>query len=280
MKLEEIINAEELYFIDLETVNSIGICQIGITKWSKKENRLSIVFNEIINPDVKAEEINKHAMRVHGISEYTWSSAKPYSYFHNRIKNLLDGKIVFQWGGNDVGTIYKNIRRYNLSEIKTTSLNSWTYQFKGMKLVDAAKNLGVSFSGAHRAQSDSFITGLVFVMDLFNYEITSIDLKIIDSFNTQAKVRNGGIQRFNTKKMKINGSGDEICLTGFTDQEKMKFGELLAKKGYRVRTSVTSDLRFLVTPSNSYKGSPSKEIEAKNVGAKIVDLNSFLKTYA
>ncbi len=117
-------------------------------------------------------------------------------------------------------------------------------------------------------------------MDLFNYEITNIDLKIIDSFNTQAKVRTGGIQRFNAKNMKINGSGDEVCLTGFTNQEKMKFGELLAKKGYRVRTSVTSDLRFLVTPSGSYKGSPSKEIEAKNVGAKIVDLNSFLQTYA
>ena len=279
MKLEEIIKSEELYFIDIETVSSIGICQIGITKWSKKENRLSIVFNEIINPDVKAEEINIHAMRVHGISEYIWSKAAPYSKFHEKIKNLLNGKIVLQWGGNDVGTIYKNIRRYNLSEIKTTSLNSWAYQFKGMKLVDAAQKMGLSYSGAHRAQSDSFITGLVFVMDLLKYEITNIDHKIIDSFNFQAKVRKGGSERFNPNNMKINGEGDEVCLTGFTTQEKMKFGELLAKKGYRVRSSVTTGLRFLVTPSGSYTRSPSKEAEAVRVGAEVMDLNSFLQSY-
>jgi DNA polymerase III alpha subunit (gram-positive type) len=279
MNLNEIKNADELYFIDIETVNSIGICQIGITKWSKKENRLSIVFNEIINPEVSSSEINIYAVRVHSISEYTWSKAAPYSKFHEKIKNLLDGKIVFQWGGNDVGTIYKNIRRYNLSEIKTTSLNSWNYQFKGVKLIDAAQKMGISFTGAHRAQSDSFITGLVFVMDLLNYEITNIDHKIIDSFNTQAKARRVGVEKFNPKDMKINGEGDEVCLTGFTTQEKMKFGELLAKKGCRVKTSVTSGLKFLVTPSGSYNRSPTKEMEAKNVGAKVVDLNSLLQSH-
>ena len=65
-----------------------------------------------------------------------------------------------------------------------------------------------------------------------------------------------------------------------TQLEKIKFGEQLAKKGYRVRSSVTSGLRFLVTPSRSYKGSPGKEIEAKNVGAKIIDLNSLLTRFA
>jgi hypothetical protein len=44
--------------------------------------------------------------------------------FHEKIKKLLDGKIVFQWGGSDIAIIYKNIRRYQLSEIKTTSLTS------------------------------------------------------------------------------------------------------------------------------------------------------------
>lgn len=276
MKLEDIIKQDELYFIDIETVNSNGICQIGITKWSKKENRLSIVFNEIINPDVKGDEINVHAIRVHKISEYAWSSAKPYSYFHNRIKTLLDGKIVFQWGGNDVGIIYKNIRRYKLSEIKTTALNSWNYQFKGVKLIEAAKKLGISFTGAHRAQSDSFITGLVFVMDLLKYKITNIDHKIIDSFNAQEKSRNTITKKFSTTALKMNGEGDEICLTGFTNQEKMKFGEILAKKGYRVRSSVTSGLRYLVTPSGTYSRSPGKEAEARRVGAEVVEVKSLL----
>ena len=149
-----------------------------------------------------------------------------------------------------------------------------------MKLIEAAKNLGITFTGAHRAQSDSFITGLVFVMDLLKYEITNIDNKIIDSFNTQAKARRVGVQKFNPKNMKINGEGEEICLTGFTTQEKMKFGELLAKKGYRVRSSVTSGLRFLVTPSGSYMRSPSKEAEAVRVGAEIMDLNTLMHRLA
>ena len=101
-------------------------------------------------------------------------------------------------------------------------------------------------------------------------------MKIIDSFNSRSPKTT---EKFKATQLQVNGTGDEICLTGFTNQEKMKFGEILAKKGYRVTSSVTTGLRFLVTPSGSYKGSPSKEIEAKNVGAKIVDLNSFLQTY-
>jgi DNA polymerase III epsilon subunit-like protein len=276
MNSTELINAEELYFIDLETVNSTGICQIGITKWSKKEQRLSIVLNEIINPDVPGEEINSYAVRVHRISEHAWSSAAPYPAIHEKIKKILDGKIVFQWGGSDIAIIFKNIRRYKLSEIKTTSLNSWSYQYKNTKLTEAAKELGFSYNGRHSAPLDSYLTALLFVSDICGYKVTNVDKKIIDSFNSRSpKIT----EKFKTNHLKINGSGDEVCLTGFTNQEKMKFGELLAKKGFRVRTSVTSGLRFLVTPSGTYKGSPLKEFEAKNVGAKIVDLNSFLLSY-
>ena len=277
MNTTELINAEELYFIDLETVNSTGICQIGITKWSKKEQRLSIVLNEIINPDVPGEEINSYAVRVHRISEHAWTSADPYPAFHEKIKKLLDGKIVLQWGGSDIGIIYKNIRRYKLSEIKTTSLNSWSYQYKNTKLTEAAKELGFSYNSRHSAPLDSYLTALLFVSRLCGYKVTNVDMKIIESFNSRSPRKT---EKFKSTNLERNGAGDEICLTGFTNQEKMKFGEQLAKKGYRVRTSVTSGLRFLVTPSGSYKGSPSKEIEAKNVGAKIVDLNSFFKTYA
>jgi DNA polymerase III epsilon subunit-like protein len=106
MNTNELMKAEELYFIDIETVGGNGICQIGITKWSKKEQRLTIVFNEIINPDVPRDQINPNAVRVHRISEYQWSKADPYSKFHDQIKKLLDGKIVFQWGGSDIGIIY------------------------------------------------------------------------------------------------------------------------------------------------------------------------------
>ena len=170
----------------METVGGSGICQIGITKWSKKENRLSIVLNETVNPDVPSEQINKFAVKVHRISEYAWSKAAPYPAFHEKIKKLLDGKIVFQWGGSDIAIIYKNIRRYNLSEIKTTSLNSWSYQYKEMKLADAAKNLGFSYNSLHSAPLDSYLTGLLFVSDICGYKTSNIDMKIIDSFNSRS----------------------------------------------------------------------------------------------
>ena len=101
-------------------------------------------------------------------------------------------------------------------------------------------------------------------------------MKIIDSFNSRSIKTT---EKFKPTNLEVNGSGEEVCLTGFTYQEKMKFGEQLAKKGYKVRSSVTSGLKFLVTPSGSYKGSPSKEIEAENVGAKIIELNSLLQSY-
>ena len=275
MNLNELINSEELYFIDIETVGGAGICQVGITKWSKKENRLSIVLNETVNPDVVSEQVNPHAVRVHRISEHAWTSAAPYPAFHERIKKLLDGKIVIQWGGSDIAIIFKNIRKYNLSEIKTTSLNSWSYQYKGMKLADAAKNLGFNYSSRHSAPLDSYLTALLFVSDLCEYQPTNIDMKIINSFNSRYPKTS---ETFKLSQLKANGEGEEVCLTGFTNDEKMKFGEALAKKGYRVRTNVTTNLRYLITPSGAYKGSPSKEIEAKNVGAKIVELKSLLQT--
>jgi DNA polymerase III alpha subunit (gram-positive type) len=277
MKTTEIINAEELYFIDLETVGGMGICQIGITKWSKKENRLSIVFNETVNPDVPSEAINMHAVRVHRISEYAWSKANPYPAFHEKIKKLLDGKIVFQWGGNDIAIIYKNIRRYNLSEIKTTSLNSWAYQYKGMKLTDAAQKLEFSYNSLHSAPLDSYLAALLFVTDLCGYKATNIDMKIIDSFNSRSPKT---VEKFNPSQLKTNGHGDEVCLTGFTDQEKKKFGEFLAEKGFKVRGNVTTNLRILITPSGSYTRSPAKEAEAIRVGARIMDFNTLIHRLA
>jgi DNA polymerase III alpha subunit (gram-positive type) len=277
MKTTEIINAEELYFIDIETVGGIGICQIGITKWSKKENRLSIVLNETVNPDVPSEEVNMHAVRVHRISEYAWSKAAPYPAIHEKIKKLLDGKIVFQWGGSDIAIIYKNIRRYNLSEIKTTSLNSWSYQYKGMKLTDAAQKLEFSYNSLHSAPLDSYLTALLLVTDLCGYKATNIDMKIIDSFNSRSPKT---VEKFNPSHLKTNGSGDEVCLTGFTDQEKKKFGEFLAEKGFKVRGNVTSNLRILITPSGAYTRSPGKEAEAVRVGARIMDLNSLIHRLA
>ena len=279
MNVQELINAEELYFIDIETVGGMGICQIGITKWSKKEQRLSIVFNEIINPEIPSEKINIHALKVHGISEYTWSSAKTFESFHSRIKNILDGKIVLQWGGGDMLLINKNIAWYNLEAIKVISLNSWAYHYKGVKLVNAAEKQGINFTGNHRAGADSYAAALLFVSDICGYKINVTNQKIIDSFNTQGRNRNQSA-RIKPGTLVKNGQGDGVCLTGFTASEKERFGKLLVEKGFNVRSGVTSGLRFLITPSGSYMRSPAKEAEAIRVGAKIVDLNSFLKNFA
>ena len=228
MNTNELINSEELYFIDIETVGGIGICQIGITKWSKNENRLSIVLNETVNPDVVSEQVNPHAVRVHRISEHAWTSAAPYPAFHERIKKLLDGKIVLQWGGSDIAIIFKSIRKYDLSEIRTTSLNSWSYQYKGMKLAEAAKNLGFNYNSRHSAPLDSYLTGLLFVSDLCEYKPTNIDMKIIDSFNSRYPKTS---ETFKLSQLKANGEGEEVCLTGFTNDEKFNLGEALDKKG-------------------------------------------------
>lgn len=274
MNVHDLVKADELFFIDIETVGGIGICQIGITKWNRQEQRLSVVFNEIINPDVPPEEINIHALKVHGISEYSWSNSQPYKSFHPRIRQLLDGKIVLQWGGADISIINKNIVRYKLESLKIRPLNCWLYHFKGIKLTTAAEKMGISYTGNHRAASDSYLTALIFVSDLCGYKITNIDRKIIDSFNSQVSVRT---ERFKIGKMQNNGSGDEVCLTGFTSVEKEKFSKLLAGKGFRVRSNVSTGLRYLITPSGAYSRSPVKEDGARRNGAEVIDLNSLLQ---
>jgi DNA polymerase III alpha subunit (gram-positive type) len=276
MNVQNLINADELYFIDIETVGGMGICQIGITRWSREEQRLSIVFNEIINPEIPSDKINIHAIKVHGISEYTWSSAKAFDSFHSRIKNILDGKIVLQWGGGDMSLINKNIDWYNLDAITATSLNSWAYHYKGMKLARAAQEQGINFTGNHRAGADSYVAALIFTTDKCGYKITITDQKIIDSFNTQARNRSRS-EGFKTGSLLKNEKGEDVCLTGFTGAEKERFGKLLVEKGFNVRAGVTSGLRYLITPTGSYSRSPGKEAFAKKNGVKVVDLNSFLQ---
>ena len=117
------------------------------------------------------------------------------------------------------------------------------------------------------------MAALLFVSDICEYKVTNVDIKIIDSFNSRSPKT---IEKFKSSHLKTNGSGDEVCLTGLTDQEKKKFGELLANKGFEIRGTVTSSLRILITPSGSYMRSPSKEAEAIRVGAQIMDLNSLL----
>jgi NAD-dependent DNA ligase len=146
-----------------------------------------------------------------------------------------------------------------------------------MKLTDAAQKLEFSYNSLHSAPLDSYLTGLLFVTDLCGYKVTNIDMKIIDSFNSRSPKT---VEKFNPIQLKTNGCGDEVCLTGFTDQEKKKFGEFLAEKGFKVRGNVTSNLRILITPSGSYTRSPAKEAEAIRVGARIMDLNSLIHRLA
>ena len=98
-------------------------------------------------------------------------------------------------------------------------------------------------------------------------------MKIIDSFNSRSSTQP---ERIRVDQLETNGTGDEVCLTGFTSLEKKKFGELLANKGFKIRGTLTSNLRILITPLGSYMRSPSKEAEAIRIGAQIMDLNSLL----
>ncbi len=276
MNLNDLLKADELYFIDLETVGGSGICQIGITRWSRWDRRLSLVFDEIINPEVLPESINIHALKVHSISEYMWSKAKPYSYYHSHLRNNLKGKIVLQWGGSDIGIIKKNIAKYRLDDLNVIELNSWNYHYKGVKLATAAQSLGFSYTGLHDAAYDSCLTALLFVSEFCGYKVQERDFKFINSLNPQSP--NNG-ERFKLGNLETNGKGEEVCLTGFTTEEKMKFAGLLTEKGYRIRTSVNPDLKFLVTPSKTYDRSPGKVAEARRVGAAVIDLNSLLESF-
>jgi hypothetical protein len=112
------------------------------------------------------------------------------------------------------------------------------------------------------------------VPHLIHILVTDVDMKILDSFNSRSPKTMG---KFKSSHLKINGSGDEVCLTGFTSEEK-KFGELLANKGFKIRGTVTSNLRILIIPSGSYMRNPSKEAEARRVGAEVIDPNSFVQS--
>jgi hypothetical protein len=274
MLISDLLKRDLIYFIDIETVNDIGICQIGITKWDRVKRNLSIEFNKILNPDVPPESINTHAINKHTVSEYQWSTADTFAVHYLCLKELLNGNVIIQWGGNDLGIINKNISRYNLDGLIITSLNCWNYLFNSISLDIASETINIKRPIKHHAAWDSYLTGLLFVKKFENYEITKKDLEVLHSLCPMSDFND---QPLRVSRLITNGTGKEVCLTGFTDREKKEFANKLAEMGFKIRGDVTKGLNFLIVPSKTYIRSPKKEEKAKAVGARIIDLNTFLE---
>ncbi len=274
MLLIDLLKKDEIYFLDIETVNNLGICQIGITKWSRVNRKLSLEFNEILNPDVPADSINIHAISKHTVSEYQWSKAQTFAGHYTWLRELLHGKVVIQWGGDDVGIIKKNISRYKLESLQVTSLNSWDYHHTSVSLDDAIASINIKRPDKHHAALDSYLTGLLFVNEFVKYDATKEDLEVIRSLGCLC---DSSEQPFRVSALTKNGLGKEVYLSGFTDKEKIEFGTKLAEMGFKIRSGVTKELDFLIIPSGFYNRSPGKEAKAKDVGAQIIDLDTFLR---
>ena len=150
--------------------------------------------------------------------------------------------------------------------------------FKKSTLSAAAKEIGIENSAFHDASFDTYISALLFAAKYHKYALKTKDQTILKTYNEKYE-GNANPNKLKEMYSKASGEKGNICLSGFTASEKIKFGKLLSDQGYCLKKSVSKKLHFLILPNREYRRSPSKEKMAKEVGAKIVDFDTFLSIH-
>ncbi|MFG1494366.1 hypothetical protein [Halobacteriovorax sp. ZH4_bin.1] len=273
MKLDELKKEKSLLFIDIETISKKDIVQIGITKWCNETRQLEVVFNQIVNPKVEQHEINRFAESVHFVSEYQWAKANTVREYYSELSSSLKDSVVLHWGGQDCKILNDTFDYFGLDLIPYRSVNLFDFFFEQKRLIDAASEIGIKNNAFHDASFDSFVTGVLFAVHHFDYEISPTNHALMKKYDDDFKSHH---KEFRVTKIKQgSGKSGEVCLTGFKKGEKLKIAETLADLGFRIRENVTKDLDYLIVPSGDYKRSPSKEKKAIDGGAKIIQYDDF-----
>jgi NAD-dependent DNA ligase len=274
MDLNILKASNELYFLDIETINHLDIVQIGITRWKKNSGKLEVIFDEIINPRPLQSKINQYAANIHFVGEYRWSKAFAITHYYRRIQSLLSEQKVIHWGGNDVKTLNLAFSNQNLPEINCSSVDLLKGLVKKESLQAAANSLGFKSTAFHDASFDSFMAGIIFLNNHLNLKPSKTELDILKVYNEKFLPLN---KAFSSKDIiRGNGSKGSICLTGLRAFEKLISSNHLEQLGYSIKDTLNKSLDYLIVPSCEYKGSPSKEQRAKSLGIPIIDYDSFL----
>ena len=270
-ELEKFIIPKNVHFwaLDFETANqNIGsICQIGLVAFDEKKEIYN--WSSLINPE---EEYSNTF--IHGIDENDTKKSPIFPELYKYVLKKLENMIVVHHTSFDKTSITYACQKYKLNELKIKMLDSsriarhtWKdISQKGYGLKDLAERFNIKFNH-HDALEDSRVAGLITLKALLNSNIK------IEEWLEKSKET---IKRNKIKSEKQTLSSDinknQICFTGFSQNEIKELSEIALKNGLNVVKSVTKNLSYLCIGFNA---GHSKIIKANKQNATILTLEQF-----
>ena len=273
--------------IDFETANAdlASICQIGVVTYAG-----GVVIDEwssLVNPE---DYFDGYNTAIHGIDERTVANAPTFPQVFESFRGRIDGEIVVNHTAFDRTAINQTYKKYKLSPIACTWLNSasvvrrtWSnFAQKGYALKNVCKTLGIEFNH-HDALEDARAAGKVLVRAI---EETGLSLdEWLARVHRPIDIRAGSVARVGNPDGPL--AGEVMVFTGALSISRREAADLAAKVGCEVALTVKKtttllvvgdqDLGKLAGREKSSKHRKVEEMIAKGCPIRILKETDFLQ---
>lgn len=254
--------------IDVETANAdmASICQIGLVKCAN--GTLSDEWKSYVDPEDYFYGIN---VSIHGIDESVVKSAPKFPELADTLRSYLEGTVVVCHTHFDRVAMHQATRRYGISEIECTWLDSarvarraWKEcAWKGYGLYNVCKILGYSFKH-HDALEDAKAAAHI-LLAATNESGLAIDgwfKRVCQPIDPTVRSSGSAIKREGNPEGALHG--EVLVFTGALEISRREAADLAATIGCQVASGVTKKTTLLVVGDQDIKKIAGHERSSKH----------------
>lgn len=254
--------------IDVETANAdmASICQIGLVKC--ENGTLSDEWKTYVDPEDYFDGIN---VSIHGIDESVVKGAPKFPELADTLRSYLEGTVVVCHTHFDRVAMHQATRRYGISAIECTWLDSarvarraWKEcAWKGYGLYNVCKILGYDFKH-HDALEDAKAAAHI-LLAATNESGLDIDgwlKRVRQPIDPTASSSGSAIKREGNPEGALYG--EVLVFTGALEISRREAADLAATIGCQVASGVTKKTTLLVVGDQDIKKLAGHERSSKH----------------
>jgi len=258
----------EFVAIDVETANAdmASICQIGLVKC--ENGTLSNEWKTYVDPEDYFDGIN---VSIHGINESVVKGAPKFPELADTLRSYLEGMVVVCHTHFDRVAMYQATRRYGISMIECTWLDSarvarraWKEcSWKGYGLYNVCKILGYDFKH-HDALEDAKASAhiLLAATNESGLDINGWLKRVRQPIDPTASSSGFAIKREGNPEGSLYG--EVLVFTGALEIPRREAADLAATIGCQVVSGVTKKTTLLVVGDQDIKKLAGHERSSKH----------------
>ena len=254
--------------IDVETANAdmASICQIGLVKC--ENGTLSDKWKTYVDPEDYFDGIN---VSIHGINESVVKNAPKFQELEDTLRSYLEGTVVVCHTHFDQVAIHQATRRYGISAIECTWLDSarvarrtWKEcARKGYGLYNVCRILGYDFKH-HDALEDAKAAAHI-LLSASNECGLNIDgwlKRVRQPIDPAASSLSSPVKRDGNPEGSFYG--EVLVFTGALEIPRREAADIADAIGFQVASGVTKKTTFLVVGDQDIKKLAGHEMSSKH----------------